>query len=117
MGRFIDGGFVPENDPMFNGSCMMFSIRRPISKPEKPAKTYYILIDPDYAPRGPGLLGAIISRHYSMTAALDAQDRVHREALEPITTSVYSAGVMPRVQEYLGAEASVHVRTILKDPL
>lgn len=82
-------------------------------------KTYFILIRPDFYPRGPGWLGAIISRHYTMTAALNAQDRVHREAFVPITTAVYSNHFMPRTDEYLGAEYGdghkpVHVRTILK---
>ena len=62
MGNFIDGGLVPEDDPMFNGgSWMVFSIRRP--NPEaKPLpepgiepviaqrKTYFILINPDQPP-------------------------------------------------------------------
>lgn len=85
-------------------------------------KQYFILINPDYFPRGPGWLGAVISRHYTCKAALDAQDRVHREALTPITTAVYSNHFMPGLEEYLGAEyvgrghvshKPVHVRTIL----
>jgi hypothetical protein len=129
MGKVIDGGLVPEDDPMFNGSWMAFSIRKPMAKQpvvarriHTPTKAYYILINPDHAPRGPGWLGAVISRHYSMVAALNAQDRFHREALTPVTTAVYSSQVMPGVNDYLGAEycgpnvshKPVHVRTILK---
>ena len=29
MGKVIDGGWVPEDDPMFSGSLMMFSVRKP----------------------------------------------------------------------------------------
>jgi hypothetical protein len=29
MGEVTDGGWVPEDDPMFNGSLMMFSVRKP----------------------------------------------------------------------------------------
>lgn len=41
MGKCIDGGWVPEDDPMFNGQWMMFSVRRPElstepGEPEKP---------------------------------------------------------------------------------
>jgi hypothetical protein len=85
-------------------------------------KTYYILINPDYAPRGPGWLGAVISRHYTMVAALNAQDRVHYKAIRPLTTAVYSNHFMPRTLDYLaeayggpGVIKPVHVRTILKN--
>jgi hypothetical protein len=117
MGRFIDGGFVPENDPMFNGAWMTFSIRRPIPKPRtepKPIKTYFILINPEYTPREPGWLGTVISSHDTATAAFNAQDRVHERSFIPLTTAVWSAHFMPGINEYLGAEASVHVRTIPK---
>jgi hypothetical protein len=44
MGKVTDGGFVPEDDPMFNGSWMIHSVRKPKQstesgeqeKPEKP---------------------------------------------------------------------------------
>ena len=29
MGKNIDGGWVPEDDPMFNGSWMIHSVRKP----------------------------------------------------------------------------------------
>ena len=29
MGKVIDGGWVPEDDPMFNGTTMVFTVRRP----------------------------------------------------------------------------------------
>lgn len=121
MGNFIDGGLVPEHDPMFNGSWMTFSIRKPMAKQSAitQRKTYFILINPDSLPHEPGYLGAVISRHRTMQAALNAQDRAHREACEPITTAVYSNPTMPRVTEYLATgymlkPAPVHVRTILK---
>jgi hypothetical protein len=54
MGKVIDGGLVPENDPMFNGgSWMVFSVRKPM------AKTYFVLISPDSL-RGAGWLGTVI---------------------------------------------------------
>jgi hypothetical protein len=84
-------------------------------------KTYFILINPDHVPRE-GWLGAVISRHYSMAAALDRQDQVHRDAEWPITTAIYSNHFMPRTDQYLAAgyggpeiRTPVHVRTILKD--
>jgi hypothetical protein len=41
MGKFIDAGCVPEDDPMFNGSWMIHSVRRStqsttIGQSEKP---------------------------------------------------------------------------------
>jgi hypothetical protein len=44
MGKNIDAGWVPADDPMFNGSWSVFSIRKPKQstepgKPEKPGKT------------------------------------------------------------------------------
>ena len=46
MGKTIDGGFVPEDDPMFNGSWMMFSVRKPSqskagNEPRPPAKSVF----------------------------------------------------------------------------
>ena len=43
MGKTIDGGWVPEDDPMFNGSWMIHSVRKPkqsteTGKQEKPKK-------------------------------------------------------------------------------
>ena len=37
MGRVIDGGMVPADDPIYNGSWMMFTVRRPstLTEPEK----------------------------------------------------------------------------------
>ena len=32
MAKFTDGDWVPEDDPMFNGSWSVFSIRRPASE-------------------------------------------------------------------------------------
>jgi hypothetical protein len=34
MGRTIDAGWVPEDDPMFSGEWMMFSVRKPSPAPE-----------------------------------------------------------------------------------
>jgi hypothetical protein len=53
-----------------------------------------------------------------MVAALNAQDRVHRGALSPITTAVYSSHYMPKTTSYLGVNkdsscSPTNVRTIL----
>ncbi len=87
----------------------------------EPSKQYFILINTDFFPRGPGWLGAVISRHYRIETSIKAQERVHREALTPITTAIYQNHFMPVLEEYLatgygGPEIRhpVHVRTILK---
>lgn len=67
-------------------------------------KEYYILINPEFCPRGPGYLGAVISRHRTVEAAERAQARVQREALTPIHTKIVTLHFWPGTEEYVGSE-------------
>jgi hypothetical protein len=71
-------------------------------------KTYYILINTEYYPRGPGWLGAMISWHHTLEAAVKAREKVLREALYPPTTDkpwtdIVSLHFIPAQEDYVGA--------------